>query len=332
MLSLKQTTKDAIPIAMTLDNNQMIYYSPKPKIPSEDDITEDDLIYTFGKTPIRNKRMIPLLKRELIEKIKRGRKSIEKVESSSPTLMPFPNIDPHKRTFMFVTGPGGSGKTTFSLNMGKIYQDYFDKKIYIVTGSHDARYDEPENTHLEVLNIKDLVGNDEATDVYMRNKIIYKNRKKDLEPEERIEAEIALEKLKPKKGEYSTTPLLEEIKKDSFFIFDDWEALPDKAVFLMNYLVQTGRKDGVDLLICSHLPTNGAKLRALSNQLGTSCVTFFKTTLPRSIDYLLSKYLGFDLHVKSMINELHKDLDDRGFITIDTANRAIITPTQVKLF
>lgn len=116
-----------------------------------------------------------------------------------------------------------------------------------------------------------------------------------------------LKRINIKGPDFLTSDFTAEDFEKSLTIFDDCDCITDKKTKLkvfgiQNSLLETGRHFNCEMLITSHLPTNGNDTKRTLNECN-KIVIFPHSLGARSLKYLLENYLGLD---KNQIKKIKK--------------------------
>lgn len=204
-----------------------------------------------------------------------------------------------KRTVYYIAGQSGAGKSF----LAKMITEYMSAigPCYLITTVPDSSY------NATLLDVTKLVEKNTNGDLaaYNRAKIVYRNKKKHLTDDQKIEMELMIEDLKPKtvKDEYRLTDdyrrIIEETatmtpdsEKRSLFIYDDTEVHPDaaKLKFIQDTQLVNGRHDNISMCILNHLTNSGIKTKLQISESHVFCI--FKP-LNKYVIYFLTMYMSF---------------------------------------
>ena len=119
--------------------------------------------------------------------------------------------------------------------------------------------------------IHELVVPDDSARLYRDAVIEFKHTKKGMDPEQRIEGEKALDRMKvamKRGGKYAFTPGLHKLlERPSVLMFDDIEGeLESRAMFLAEHLLVKGRSHGASVIWVTHSPSDYRKTRLLHRE------------------------------------------------------------------
>lgn len=349
---------DTLPIAVEEVNGKgksLIYLHPDEAEEIERDMITDDILRSFyGSGRCKTKKQKDKLREEMYDELTTGSGSSRMLRVVRPLkkgkFFPLPNTETttgsqstgqSERQTYFVTGQSGSGKSHFTKKMIEYYKKMKINKIYVITPVQDEQY-------LKIgamfLNINDLVENNNENDYeealieYKEKKIKYKHRKKLLDPEQRMQMEIELEKMKPDKANYNKvdhymkSDVYDKIEKNGpcVFVYDDWESFNTadfkKCKWLIENQLTTGRHKGINMLILYHQNTDGMKTRLIINECNN--IVIFNRNLFKSYKYLLNTYLGLDM---TDINRVKEMLTKSRYCCINRLHRYVVGENKVFL-
>jgi len=217
------------------------------------------------------------------------------VKDEKDSYFPYPLNEAHQRQFLILTGASGSGKSYWCSQYMKIYHQMFPKNKIIIFSkkNFDPAYEEK--------NI-DLV-------------------------EKKILIRIPLD------DEFLEENLDTKDFKNTLVVFDDIENIPNKAIqkkvyALKDNLSQTGRVEGIYIILCNHMGMNFKETRI---DLGEADgVVVFQSTNPGQRDNLLIKYCGLSKDQVLEVGNLLKN--SRWCFVKKTHPSYIVTEYRVTLF
>ena len=202
-----------------------------------------------------------------------------------------------ERDVHFLSGRGGSGKSYYSATLVAKYRAK-GKNVFVITDIPDKKFGK-----CKYLDINDLVtvGGKYADQlrVYRKKMMSFKRLKKDLEPEEADELELALMDIKPKDSEKRRMELVfsedetAELFKNSVVLFDDYEKNENISLisFLRDHLLTKSRHYKCSLIICNHSTNFGRDSKLIMGE--TSNFVLFKKSTPHSRKYFMSEHLAW---------------------------------------
>lgn len=201
------------------------------------------------------------------------------------------------RDVHYLSGRGGSGKSYYSAGLIEKYRKAgYD--VFVITDIPDKKF-EP----CTYLNINDFVSiggkYDSDLRTYRKKMLAFRRIKKDLEPEDADELELALMDLKPKESEKKRIELaykdedLAELFHKSVVLFDDYENNENIKLisFFRDNLLTKSRHFKCSLIICNHSTNFGNGSKLIMGE--TSNFVLFSKSTPHSREYFLSKHLGW---------------------------------------
>lgn len=355
LLSYDKLTDKSFEIALRkythTKRNKIVYYTPNasaPPIPLENEITAEDLENEFGKTATRYPKHFSKLKQELIARISDDVMNMTPLNTlrinDKSEFVPMVNSIKSERYGWFITAPSGSGKTHFALRLLDFYlfEGISKKRIFLICNKDDPKY----RGKAQFVNISEFVESDRnesyeaKMDKYREMKIRYRHKRKNYSPEERIELEIELEKLKPtaedKSKGFQVTQKFKKLissKEPSVFVFDDIEALPStemrKAYYLAGIIGDSERKTNVNLIFLHHKLVKGKETIKILEE--CSHIVVFKRSRGGSIQYMLDKYLALGLKTRKRILNSKAKLKDYQYLMICTRDDYVMTSKEIYL-
>lgn len=301
MFSYKRTNEDMDIIAVSRDledsdNSRLVYFSPTEdgsvKLDELDNTTRYEYLALFHQKD--HLRSGPYR-----QKVSAGKKvTLLTPHNKNSVFVPLYIRD--QRTVYYICGQSGAGKSV----LAQTICEYLAKiqPCFLVTTVPDSRYE------ATMLDVKQLVQkNDDADETaYKHAKIVFKNKKKHMTDEQKIEMEMAIDRLKPKVGadEYKLTESYWEIihntktltsnaEERSLFIYDDCEVHPDtnKLRFIQDTQLVNGRHNGITMCILNHLTNNGLRTKL---QISESHVFVIFRPLSKYVKYFLEQYMDFN--------------------------------------
>lgn len=183
---------------------------------------------------------------------------------------------PNQRFVHLIIGNAGSGKTTLAKNIIKQIQSVVELPSYLVTPLEEIdpsfkgaklKTIKPEKTISTERKGIDKYQSDLAK--YNKMKIIFKHRKKELEPDELMKMELELADLKPDKAQYDTStrrvysPAFREIiKQPTLLVFEDADSLKGdrSASELLTETIVHGRHNDINIICILHRPVRNSNL------------------------------------------------------------------------
>lgn len=355
-LSKKGNLNDAIAIITDKKNQKkgFIYYD-RDNIDHLDNLTLEDidneiLEFYYGKTKTQRKNKNKL-KIDLIEKVKElnddEKRALKQIRAEvNEKFFPLPLTNTYnERDCFYITGQAGSGKSRFIMRLVYYYNSLGVNNIYVISSKEGDKDDYLKLGVKDYLNVDELVDNTSNKEYYERlqkykeKKLKFKYLKKslDLSPDEIVDLEIEIEKMKPEpvlKSKNQSYKVTDDYKKltssKSLFIFDDYETLPaeqlQKAFWLIDYILINERSRGVNIIVVNHKNTNGHKT---SHQLNESQkFVIFSRNLFKNYYYLLKKYIGLS---NNEIQRIKGILKNSNYVMIDRLNKYIISENLVYL-
>lgn len=368
-MSFNYTRKNVnyMPVAFEESGNKKITVYYDDDINNEvfidkDKITDEVLreVYTYDELDSQKKRNKKRdeLYNKLTEKNYKHITNYLSIDSGKSKYFPIPWVHDTGRDCIYISGVSGGGKSYFTNKMIFNWKKHLGaKKIYVIAPPKN------EATYGKLANIDDFVkfGSGEHEDeedeynemvrIYKENKIRFKHKKKllkDEDPDALMELEIMLENSKPPtKAEFNKkksakaqkfglklTPKFEKIV-NSLFVFDDWEIMNEsdqrKCEFLINYLLEGGRKDGNSIVIIRHRANAGAGTARMIAECNSFVI--FSKTLPRNNRYLLEKYLELDKEqIHRILQLFHKRNPHRSrWAFINRSENMVISEKKIML-
>ncbi len=211
-------------------------------------------------------------KKIIIDLIKvKKEEPVNKEVETEPEILPLFHRPPSQNIRIYIAAQSGAGKSYFVAQILVLYHKIYNKQtIYIFsTLDYDEQYDD--NPKL---------------------KKYIKRINLDVENAEQI------------------LSIKEQDLADSICIFDDFlleeKILRKKVSALKNILMKRGRHYNIDICIINDKVCGGAKTITELNQSNYICVFPFCTNFGE-IEYLLTKYAGFDKEQIKRIRELEDD-------------------------
>jgi len=157
-----------------------------------------------------------------------------------------------ERDVLYITGQSGSGKTYFTLEYLKEYKNvYKENPIYLFSAIENEGEGDPYND--KDLNVKRMKMTEDLKNI--KSKDFY----------------------------------------DSCVIFDDMDCYRNAKILkivteLRDEMLETGRHNGITMIITYHLPCNGKDTRRLINE--ATSVTYFPRYSKPKIAYMMETYVG----------------------------------------
>jgi len=326
------------------ERNKLVYYTENndQKPITKDDITLEHLEFKFGKTETRYAKNHDALKEKLIELInddlsnQRPMQTL-KINDSGEFIPLVFNLN-GQRWVIYVSGMAGSGKSTWSRQMIKVFSlmGIPKSRIFFICNKEDPEFAKM-STYVDIDDMVKVDGDgDYETQmaIYKEKKIKFKHRKSEFSPEEQMEMEIALDKMKPtrkaKTKGYKITKKFEDMvdkNNPTLFVLDDIEAFDSireaKSYFLANYIAVSERKNNVNMIVIQHHLTNSHKTRTLLNE--STDVVVFKKTQPKALMYFMRNYLQWDKSQTQRLMSVHKELSRFGYIMINRTFHGVVS-------
>jgi len=318
----------------TSRRNKMIYLDQDSQsCIDESMITDEHLELIYGVRATRTNASKERLKKQLINDSK-CKNEIRSHEGAN--FIPIPDVMNRERSVWFLSGPSGSGKSFFSADLIKMYNNLGIKRTFVITTQPDEKFGK-KAIYLDVDSIVVPSKNtsyDDRLAAYKRARLKLKYKKKELKEmgadlEDIIDMELKIEEMKPdpkEKGkqtfEIYDLKKFEEQLGNSVWLFDDYENMPEemlrKVEFLRNHLLTTGRHYNASLVICNHL-TNFHGARLIHTE--THYYVLFKKGTKHAINYFLTKYMGMD---KQQLKRVHNTLKNSRWVCIEPEKKVLI--------
>lgn len=357
--STKKKNEDVIPVAFEESKRmkKTIYYD------DDDDndiyiekemITDEVLMEVYRHDDINSAKKREIKRDELYKRIleEKDKDLVDylTIDKGKSKFFPLPYIFETGRDCIYISGKAGSGKSYFTKKMLYNWKKYLKLKntIVIAPPKNKETYGKLGDINKFVSYGIDGGGNklndyDEMMRNYKENKIRFKHKKKLLkdDPDTLMELEIALEKSKPpprsemNKNKLRGLRLTDEFKKikNTCIVFDDYESLSEtdqkKCVFLINYILEAGRKDGLSIIVIRHQANAGKETSRIISECNSFVI--FKKTLPKNNRYLLQKYLELN---KEQINRIMKLFNKKNpyctrWIWINTDSNILVSEKKI---
>ena len=250
--------------------------------------------------------------------------SVEAVNGMTFQPIPLSITGERERDVTYLSGQSGSGKSYFSAELIRQYRKA-KRSVFVITDIPDKKF-EP----CTYLDIDDLVGIGtsylEKFAEYKHKMAVFREVKKELSPEERIEMQKNIvappiagkNKLELKFTEDEMATLFH----DSVILFDDYENNADIKLisFLRDHFLTKGRHWNASVIICNHSTNFGRGAKLIMGE--TTNFVLFSASRKRERHYFYTEYMKWK---KSEITPIERMLQTSRWIYIDAKNDVVLS-------